>query len=422
VDLRLLRPLANRDFRLLWSGQAISYVGNGVMTVALAWQTLAVSPKPTSLSLVLLARSGPLLALSLVGGAITDRLPRRGIMIVSDAARAIVVAIAAVLVLADHIALWHLVVLSGLFGAAEAFFFPAFMAFVPDIVSSEQLVQAASLESAVRPLTNRMIGPALGGALVAGVGAGAAFAFNAATFAFSTACLIGVRTHGRPPARERPSLLRDIVEGLRYTRSQAWIWATLLMAAFAVLCFIGPIDVLLPIYSRGHLSAGARGYGLLLAAMGVGGIAGALTVSQTGVGRQRVRNMFVVWGVAVLPFAFLPATDRLPVAMVLMGMIGFGFEVGTVMWTTLLQDLVPRRLLGRVRSLDFLMSFALMPISYAAIGPIASEVGVLRTMTIGTALAAVFTFAFMLYPHVLDPDRGDYVPPEGSKAAEAARS
>jgi MFS family permease len=422
MSLRLLEPFSNRDFRLLWAGQAISYVGNGVMTVALAWQTLAVSPKATSLSLVLLARSVPLVALSLLGGALTDRLPRRAIMIVSDVARAAVVALAAVLVTTDAIELWHLVVLSGIFGAGEAFFFPAFMSFVPDVVSADQLVQANSLEAAVRPLTMRMAGPALGGLLVAGIGPGFAFAFDAATFAFSAACFLAVRARGATTREHRSTLLRDIAEGFRYTRSQVWIWGTLLMAAFAVLCFIGPADVLLPIFAREHLRAGARGYGLMIAAMGLGGIIGALTVSQTGIGRRRVRNMFVVWGVSVLPFALLSLTDHLAVAMILLGLTGFGFEVGTVMWTTLLQDLVPRHFMGRVRSLDFLMSFALMPVSYAAAGPLASQIGVLPTIGLGGALAAVFTFAFMLYPNVLEPDRSGYVPPAGSKAAEASLS
>jgi DHA3 family tetracycline resistance protein-like MFS transporter len=188
------------------------------------------------------------------------------------------------------------------------------------------------------------------------------------------------------------------------------------MAALAILFFMGPADVLLPIYSREHLAAGARGYGLLIAAMGLGGIFGAVTTSQTGIGRRRVRNMFLVWGTAVLPFALLAFTDRLPIAMLLLGMVGFGFEVGTIMWTTLLQDLVPRRLMGRVRSLDFLVSFALLPVSYAAAGPIGSGIGVLPTIGLGGALAGAITFAFMLYPNVLAPDRDDYVPPPGSKA------
>jgi hypothetical protein len=296
------------------------------------------------------------------------------------------------------------------------------MSFVPDIVPGDELVQANSLESAVRPLTMRMLGPALGGLLVGGIGPGFAFAFDAGTFAFSALCLLFVRTRGahHVPDEERPSILRDIVEGFRYTRSQTWIWGTLLMAAFAVLCFIGPSDVLLPIYAREHLGSGARGYGLMISAMGAGGILGAITIGQTGVGRRRVRNMFVVWGLAVLPFAFLSLTDQLPVAMLLLAMVGFGFEVGTVMWTTLLQDLVPRRLMGRVRSLDFLMSFALMPVSYVVAGPLGSAVGVLPVIGLGGALASAFTFAFMLYPNVLGPDADGYRPPAGSKAAEAA--
>jgi MFS family permease len=421
VGVKLFSPLSERDFRLLWSGQAISYVGNGVALVALTWQTLALSPKATSLSLVLVARSVPLLVLSLIGGAVTDRTSRRAIMLASDVARCVVVGAIAVLAATGSIRLWHVVALAAVFGAAEAFFFPAFTAIVPELLRGDQLVQANALEASVRPLAARMLGPALGGLVIASAGTHVAFSIDAATFAFSSACLLAMRP--RPSARpgaERPTLAADIVEGFRYTRSQPWLWATLLMAAFAVLCFVGPQEVVLPIYAREHLRAGARGYGFLIAVMGAGGIAGALATSQIGIGRRRVRNMYVVWAVAVIPFALLALTARLGVAMVFMGLVGAGFEVGTIMWVTLLQDLVPGRLMGRVRSLDYLVSFALMPVSYAIAGPLAAAIGAVPMIALGGGLASAVTFGFMLYPGVLDPDREGYVASAGSKAAEAA--
>jgi Transmembrane secretion effector len=264
-----------------------------------------------------------------------------------------------------------------------------------------------------------MVGPALGGIVIAAAGTAPAFGIDAATFVVSAACLIAMRTRGRPGTGERTRLRDDVAEGLRYTRSEPWIWATLVMAAFALLAFIGPMDVLLPVFARRQLMSGARGYGFLLAVMGVGGILGALTASQAGVGRRRVRNMYIVWGVSVLPFAALALTHTLGFAMVLIGLVGFGFEVGTVMWMTLLQDLVPRRLMGRVRSLDYLLSFALMPLSYAIAGPLSNAIGVRATIAVGGLVAGALTFGFMRYPRVLDPDRDDYVPAPGSKAAEA---
>jgi MFS family permease len=419
MRIRLLTPLEDGRFRLLWSGQAISYLGNGVMTVALAWQALALSPKATSLSVVLLARSVSMLALLLVGGAISDRVQRRTIMLVSDAVRGVLLVALAVLAGTDAIQLWHLVAVAAVFGGAEAFFFPAFTAIVPDLLSGDRLVQANALEAAIRPLMYRMLGPALGGAIVATAGTDIAFAIDAVTFFVSTGCLLAMRFPPRTAATPESRTLRsDIVEGLRYTRSTPWIWATLLMAAFAVLSFIGAQDVVLPIYVREHLHAGARGFGLLVAAVGGGGIVGALVASQVGVGRRRVRNMYLVWGVAVIPFAMLGLTTRLPVAMVLMALLGAGFEIGSIMWVTLLQDLVPARLMGRVRSLDFLVSFALQPLSYAVTGPLAGAIGAVPTIALGGALASAATFAFMLYPGVFDPDHDGYVPAEGSKAAE----
>jgi MFS family permease len=126
--LRILSPLAERDFRLLWAGQTVSLVGDGITTIALAWQTYELTRSPVSLSVVLLARSVPMLVLLLIGGAVSDRLPRRAVMLASDVVRGATVGAIALLSAGGILELWHLVVLAALFGAADAFFQPAYSA------------------------------------------------------------------------------------------------------------------------------------------------------------------------------------------------------------------------------------------------------------------------------------------------------
>lgn len=212
--LRILSPLAERDFRLLWAGQTVSLVGDGITTIALAWQTFELTRSPVSLSLVLLARSVPMLVFLLIGGAVSDRLPRRAVMLASDVVRGVTVGVIAVLSGSGVLEVWHLVVLAAVFGAADAFFQPAYSAIFPDLLPKSLLLQANSLTSATRPLTLFLAGPALGGLLVGALGSAAAFGVDATTFVVSAACLIAMRSRPGPGSSDR-TILSEIGEGLR---------------------------------------------------------------------------------------------------------------------------------------------------------------------------------------------------------------
>lgn len=399
-----------RDYRMLWTGQIISHVGTGVTLVALAFQALQLTDSPGGLGLVLTARSVPMLALILIGGAITDRMPRRAIMLLSDAIRGASVLGMALLAGFDVIELWHLIALAVLFGIGDAFFFPAVGAIVPELVSGKDLVSANSMDAASRPLAMRLAGPALGGVLVATTGTAIAFAVDAATFLVSALFLLKIPARPAPPRAVHSSVLRDIVEGFRYVRSRAWIWATLLMALLAVLFFIGPSEVLLPKLAKVRMD-GATSYGWLLAAMGAGGILGAIAAPLFSSG-PRMRTLYISWGAGVFFFAGIAFVHELLPGLLLMAGLGFCFEIGHILWITQMQELVPPRLLGRVRSLDFLVSLTLMPLSYAIVAPVSAWIGIAETIFAGGVLAGVATFAFMLYPGVLDPDRPNYRDPD----------
>lgn len=414
--LGIARPLSQRDFRLLWAGQSISLLGDGVFTVALAWQAYELSPRPATLSVVLLARSVPMLALLLFGGVVTDRFGRRQIMLSSDVVRGAAVGTLAILAASGSLELWHLIALSAAFGAADAFFFPAFTAFVPELLAPDLLLQANALESAVRPLAFRLAGPALGGLLVAQAGTASAFATDAATFAVGAGFLLAISPRAAPE-RGGDSVLAEIKEGYRYTRSQPWIWVTLVMAALAVLVIIGPLDVLMPLITKQRLHSGAQGYGFIIASMGAGGIAAAVVAAQLSSFRRRVTAMYLAWAAANVLGIVMALSRALPLTMAAAGAAGFGFELGLVFWVTLLQELVPGRLLGRVRSLDYLVSFALVPVSYGLTGPVAGTLGAAPTLAGGCALGAAVTFAAMFWPRVRDPDRAPAPPVESEPAA-----
>src|SRR5512144_247719 len=189
---RLLRPLRQRDFALLWTGLSVSLIGDGIYVVAIAWQVYALSNDPGALSLVGFAWMAPQVALLLLGGVLADRHPRRRLLLVADAVRCAALVALAALALTDALELWHVVALVAAYGCGEALFGPAFNSLVPDLVPAEDLVRANALDQLMRPLAFRLIGPAVGGVLVGVAGAGLAFAIDATTFLVSGVALLAL--------------------------------------------------------------------------------------------------------------------------------------------------------------------------------------------------------------------------------------
>ena len=202
----LLVPLRSRDFRLLWSAMTVSLIGDGIFLIAMVWQAYALWNAPAALAVLGIGMTLPTIACLLLGGAISDRLDRRHILLYSDLARAVVVGVLAALSIAGALSFALLVVLVALYGVGTAFFTPAFEAIVPDIVPQADLARANALDQFVRPLALRMVGPALGGWLVSWLGAGPAFALDSASFAASAGIILVAANHaaGREDSRVEP--------------------------------------------------------------------------------------------------------------------------------------------------------------------------------------------------------------------------
>ena len=259
--VQLLQPLRQRDFALLWSGMTISMLGDGVYFVAIAWQVLRISNSPAALSVVGVAWTAPQVLFLLVGGVISDRVDRRAVMLGADVVRMVAIASLGALSLSGSLELWHVIALVAFYGAGEAFFMPAFGAIVPEIVPRDQLVQANSLDQFVRPVAFRLLGPAIGGVMVALWGPGRAFLIDAATFALSALCILLMRARPRPTRDDAERSIRaEIVAGFGFVRSHTWLWGTLSAAALAQLCFAGPLQVLVPVVVRNNIGGGAGAY------------------------------------------------------------------------------------------------------------------------------------------------------------------
>src|SRR2546423_1164207 len=212
---QLLSPLRHRDFRVLWTGMTVSLVGDGIFLIAIAWESYALWNAPAALSIVSIGMTIPTIAFLLVGGVVSDRHDRRLVMAWADALRAVAVAAVAVLVLASALRFWELVALVALYGAGTAFFTPAFEAVVPQLLPDADLPQANALDQFVRPLAMRLVGPALGGGLVA-LSAGVAFAVDAASFAATLVAVLAIRPRMVAATHVHPSTGAALQEGLRF--------------------------------------------------------------------------------------------------------------------------------------------------------------------------------------------------------------
>lgn len=403
-----LRPLRHRDFRLLWTGLAVSLVGSGLWLVALAWQVIELGGGPTQLSVVTALYSVGLLAFVLVGGVAADRLPQRLVMLAADLVRAAVLLALGALSLSGDLRLWHLAVGGLVIGAGEAFFVPSYTALLPRLLPEEELLAANGLEGTLRPLAQQAAGPALGGVAVAALSPGIAILAGGLTYLVSAACLLSMRVRrakgagsGRAPGLA--SVLADLREGSRYVRGTSWLWATLLFALAAVLFVVGPIEVLLPFAVRDNLGGGAEDYGLALAAFGVGGAAGALAISSGRLPRRYLTVMILMWGLGSLPLVVVGVAGALWVVCAAVFVVGAAYSAATVIWGTLLQRRVPEGLRGRVSSLDFFVSLALMPVSMAVAGPAGAAFGVAAVFLVAGILPTFLAALAILVPR-LDRD------------------
>lgn len=421
---RMLRPLRRRDFALLSAGSVASLIGDGFFHVALAWQVYTISNVPTALSIVFLAISIPNVVLVLVGGVFADRYDRRKIMVSADLVRAAALGGIAALSGAGVLELWHIAALVVFVGAGDAFFNPASTAFLPDLLPDEELPAGNAFAGMYRPIAVRMIGPAVAGLVVAALGPAPAFAIDAGSFVLSALAIWAIRT--RPVARATVdhslrAAVAELREGFRYTRSQPWIWATLVSAMLSLLVFIGPVEVLVPFVIKNKLALGPESLGLIFAVGGVGSFVMSVVIGVVGLPRRRVTVMYAGFVAGVGATALYGAMTSLWQALIISFVLQASFMLGSVIWTTMLQQLVPRHLLGRVSSLDWMMSLGLVPVSYALTGPVSSVLGPDSTLIAAGVLGAVLMGALMFVPGVRDPERMTAAPSDPGGSMDPAQ-
>jgi DHA3 family tetracycline resistance protein-like MFS transporter len=396
---RIVEPLRHRDFRLLWTGQTLTLLGSFVSNIAYPFQVLQLGGSAFELGVLVSAFTGASLIFLLVGGAVADRVSRRNLIIITELISGVTIGFIAILGFAGALQIWHLYVTYALFGAATAFSVPALGAIIPELVPEEILVAGNAVQGLSRQGA-RVTGPIVGGLLVATAGPPAAFAFDAVSFFVSAGAV--VLTHARPLVSEaRRSILQEIQEGLAFVFSVQWLWVTIFGWSLIVAAFIGAMAVALPLLVTTVLGGGAVTYGIISAAIGVGEAIGATAMAQVRIRRSGVA-MYLFGALSGVAFFIYGLVPTVPGALVASAINGLSFACFGVLWVTALQVHVPRRLLGRVTSVDYFGGTLLLPVAPIGAALLANSQGPAFVFVVAGAITVTLTLAGLLVPSIRD--------------------
>ncbi|HWN22201.1 MAG TPA: MFS transporter [Gaiellaceae bacterium] len=387
MRLRRLGALEERPFRLLWIGRTTSSFGDAITNVAFAFAILEVS-SATGLGVVFAIATISRTAFTLIGGVWADRISRRLVMLVADVLRGGTQCALGVLWITDAIEVWHFGVAAAVVGGASAFFGPASTGFIPDTVGRARLQEANALIS-LSDGAAHLAGPALAGVLIAAFGLGFGLLFDAATFGVSALALALIRVHEHDERRERRRFVHELAEGWREVRARAWLQVAFASFALGNLG-IAVFFVLGPQVFAEELG-GARDWGIAMSIAAAGGIAGSVAALRLRP-RHPLRVSFpIVMGGVLATLSLVP-----PLPAVLVGLAAasffFGSTFGNALWDTVVQRRIPRHVISRVNSYDWLISLVFMPLGYALAGPLADVIG--RDTTL-LAAAAAGTIAYL---------------------------
>lgn len=393
--------LRNRNYRLFWSGQWISLIGTWMQSVTQAWLLTRLSARPLALGLLGAASSAPVLLLVLLGGVVSDRSNRRRVIMLTQTLSLVQALVLALLTLSGVIQPWHIITLAAALGAINAFDIPARQAFIVELVGPEQLPNAIALNSTGFNVA-RVVGPAIGGLLVAAVGEGVCFLINAVSY---LAVLWGLwlldlpaRALPRPTTAGDPS---ELYAGVRYVaahRELKWILGLVGVVSAVAISY----RTFLPAMARTVLEVGAWRYGLLMAAAGVGAGLGGLVLAGQRLGPESYRRLLplslVGFGLMLAAFAL---SRHYTASLVLLGLVGCGGILYFNASNTLVQLSVEDAYRGRVMSLYTLMHQGTATFGSLALGVIADRHGTPTALLIGAIVCLVAVGVFALGPATL---------------------
>ena len=375
--------LSHRNFRLFFFGQGISLIGTWMQSVALGWLVLEITNSPFAVGLTQALRSLGVLLFTLYAGVVVDRVDKRRLIVWTQALQMLEALALAALVWTGRVTTWQVMVLALFFGIVNAFDIPGRQAFIAELVGKGDLMNAIALNSSMFNAA-RIVGPAAAGVVIGTAGVGMCFFLNGVSYIAVTAGLLAMRLPSFVPHAMPTSAWEGVRQAVTFIRGDARVWAlVLLVAVFSVFGF--PFIVLMPVVARDVLHTDARGYGGLMAAVGIGAMLGALGLAVRG---PRVRKGPVLlaggaaFGVLLVLFA---AARSVGVALALLALAGCAMIVSTALANTMLQTLVPDALRGRVMAFYAFVFVGMAPLGAFQAGLVAEHTGAPSAIALGGA-------------------------------------
>lgn len=398
--MQYTRALRSRPFALLWIGQTVSALGDGTFYIALAWQVLILTGSGVSMAGVTIAGIIPRIVFFLIGGLAADRLPRRLVLLWSDSFRAGIVLLIALLGWLHLLQMWHLLVLALLFGVVDGFFNPAYQAIIPQLVDKELLPSANALNGIGQKI-GLIAGPVLAAGSISLLAIPAsAFAFNGLTFIVSALCIFAFRlpeleissgpqegsnlaeqaedAGSKKISTRMRGLWADAREGFRYVFQSGWLRVTIPISALCNIAISGPSQVATPKLVQDSYGAGAWLLSTIMVANAIGSILAMLLAGQLPQRHRGLLAFLALSGLSLAMIVFgLPLSHSWAPVVASLAALAGGACLGffSIMWVTLLQEMVPGDKLGRVSSIDMLGSVALLPVGYALVGVLTDWLG-----------------------------------------------
>ncbi|GAB4489645.1 MAG: MFS transporter [Thermodesulfovibrionales bacterium] len=380
-----------RDYRLFWVGQLISLSGTWMQSVAQSWLVYSLTRSPLYLGMVAAAGSLPMLFLTLVGGVIADRFPKRRLLIITQSLSIIPAVLLGALTQTGTIEVWHVGLLAFFLGTVNALDVPTRQSFLVEMVDRGHIVNAIALNSAAFN-SARIIGPVIAGIAIAAFGVPACFYLNAASFVAVIAALFMISAPGRSRG-ESEGMVRDLSKGIGFIRENREIRASILL--IAVYSLIGiPYISLLPVFAAEVLGRDARGLGFLMAASGVGAVTAALGIALRSSISDKPRLIFIAglcFSASLVAFS-LSATFGISLAAICLG--SWGMVTCLAVANSFIQIHVPDELRGRVMSVYSFVFLGTAPIGNSAIGLVADRIGSPKAVTVAGALCVLASLAF----------------------------
>lgn len=401
LSLAALAPLRRRDFRLFWSGQWISQVGDNIFLVAQSWLVWQVTGSGAAMATVVLCSQLPSVAMILVGGAVVDRLPRRWVSVFSDLVRSLLLLVAAGLYYTELLQVWHMYMLAGAFGLVSAFARPAFQALVQTMLSPEERTAGNALTSGGATVAG-IAGPTLGGLVVGLGGAGLAFALNGLSFLLAAAALLAAGpaaepngAAGRQGGLRLTGLIRDLGEAFRILSARPGLLGTILMMAVVNVTGMAPVVLLRPWVAEAA-GGGARTLSIGYSCLAAGWFLSLTVLGSLKVTRYQMPLAFsgiVTAGLAMVGLAHVRAPWQMWVLELL---LGAAIMVYGVIWQGFLQERVPADAMGRVAAIDEFGRLVLYPAGIALLGGLTARIDPYWIMLAGGLLTAGIASVAML--------------------------